>query len=513
MRERFNNKYVKWGFTAFLVIAAGICFYYLVFHINNLKANINVLVNILMPILFAIGTAYLLTPVLNCIEYKLLIPLCEKCKIRESEKRNGIVRAISTLLTGCLFFLLIYAIIAMLLSQIVPSVQSLINNFDTYVDNITIGLNKLLEDHTDVKDFILKNVDKYSEELESWANTSIDSVLLKSREVLKTVSMSIIGLMKGLWNFILGFLISIYLLAGKEKLAGQSKKILYALFKKDSANVILNNFRFVHKTFIGFIGGKIVDSIIIGILCFIGTSILKTPYAILVSVVVGVTNVIPFFGPFLGAIPSTILIFVVDPMHPLNCVYFVLFIIVLQQFDGNILGPKILGNSTGLTGFCVIFAITLFGGLFGILGMIVGVPIFAVIFAAVKSLIQMALRKKEMPMETQPYMNVGAIDEEGFHEYIPNAHKDIRRIRKEKKEKRDTERICFGDKIYSSAEDIKEERAGSADTAESAGKDGVNAEERTEDSVQAGEGGKCTGTSEKCAGTPEAGAEKKQQMP
>ena len=487
MRERFNNKYVKWGFTAFLVVAAGICFYYLVFHSNNLKANVSALVNILMPILFAIGTAYLLTPVLNCIEYKLLVPLCKKCKIKESERRNGIVRAISTILTGCLFFLLIYVIIAMLLSQIVPSIQSLVNNFDTYVDNITIGLNKLLEDHTDIKDFILKNVDKYSAELENWANTGMDSVLVKSKEVLKTVSMSIIGLMKGLWNFILGFVISIYLLAGKEKLAGQSKKILYALFKKDSANVILNNFRFVHKTFIGFIGGKIVDSIIIGILCFIGTSILKTPYAILVSVVVGVTNIIPFFGPFLGAIPSAILIFVVDPMHPLNCVYFVLFIIVLQQIDGNILGPKILGNSTGLTGFWVIFAITLFGGLFGILGMIVGVPIFAVIFAVVKSFIQMALRKKEMPTETQPYMNVGAIDEEGFHEYIPKAHKDISRIRKEKKEKSDAGHICFGDKIYSSAEDIREEeKAGAVDTAESTEENGLDAGESDADSSQAG---------------------------
>ena len=168
---------------------------------------------------------------------------------------------------------------------------------------------------------------------------------------------------------------------------------------RSTANIVIRNFRFTHKTFIGFLGGKIVDSIIIGILCFIGTSFMHTPYAALVSVIVGVTNIIPFFGPYLGAIPSTILIFIVDPVHPLNCVYFVIFILALQQFDGNILGPKILGNSTGLSGFWVIFAITFFGGLFGVVGMIVGVPIFAVIYAAIKSLTNALLQKKKLPVE------------------------------------------------------------------------------------------------------------------
>ncbi len=149
-----------------------------------------------------------------------------------------------------------------------------------------------------------------------------------------------------------------------------------------------------------------------------GTTILQTPYAVLVSVIIGVTNVIPFFGPYLGAIPTTILIFVVDPTHPLNCVYFVIFILILQQFDGNFLGPKILGSSTGLTGFWVIFSITFFGGLFGILGMIVGVPIFAVIYAAVKSVINNLLEKKELPTWTKDYETVEYVDESGLHQTI-----------------------------------------------------------------------------------------------
>ena len=182
-----------------------------------------------------------------------------------------------------------------------------------------------------------------------------------------------------------------------------------------------------------------MDSIIIGLLCFIGTTLMKTPYAALVSVIIGVTNIIPFFGPFLGAIPTAILIFVVDPVHPLNCVYFVIFILILQQFDGNILGPKILGNSTGITGFWVIFSITLFGGLFGIMGMIIGVPLFAVLYAMIKSFINASLRKKKMPEETGRYVKLGAVDHNGFHEYDENSEYQA----------------CSGNRFYSSEEDFR----------------------------------------------------------
>jgi len=247
------------------------------------------------------------------------------------------------------------------------------------------------------------------------------------------VSLSVINVLALLWDFIIGVVIAIYVLISKEKFTGQAKKIAYAVFERDTANAVIRNFRFTHKTFIGFVSGKILDSIIIGILCFIGTTMLNTPYAVLVSVVIGVTNVIPFFGPFLGAIPCTILIFVVDPMHPLNVLYFVIFILALQQFDGNILGPRILGGSTGITGFWVIFSITVFGGLFGVIGMIIGVPIFAVIYAAIKSLVNASLQKKTMPSEIELYINLGSVDDDGFHEYVPDYKKNKIRSRKNKK--------------------------------------------------------------------------------
>lgn len=428
MKFKINNKYFRWGLTAFLVIAAGITFYYFMFHSSNIRSGVNTIVDILMPVVVGMAIAYLLTPLLNFIEDKFLFPLCRKCKIKESKRSNSLVRGISILVTAFLFIALIYMIFAMLISQIVPSVQNIVSNFDNYTTNFTKWLNQTLEDNPETGAYLVKTVDKYSDELEKW----ITDILPNTVDVIKTVSLSVIGVFSVLWDFVIGFIISIYVLASKERFAGQAKKIAYALFEQDTANTVIRNFRFTHQTFIGFLGGKIVDSIIIGLLCFIGTSIMQTPYAALVSVIIGVTNIIPFFGPFFGGVPSAVLVFVVDPMHPLNCVYFIIFILVLQQFDGNILGPKILGSSTGLTGFWVIFSITFFGGLFGVVGMIVGVPIFAVIYAGIRSAVNMSLTKKNMPIEGKKYEELDYVDEEGSFHKIDSPEKASGTIKKHK---------------------------------------------------------------------------------
>ena len=444
MKFKLNNRYIRWGLTVFLVIAASIVFYYFMFHRSNIAAGFNTLTDILMPVVFGLVTAYLMIPILNWIEKKALIPLCDKCSIKATKKRTSVIRGISILITACLFIAMIYFMFYMLISQLVPSIQNIVDNFDSYIDNTQKWVNKTLEDNPEVNGYILGVIDQCSEQLDqllselpsklmglfsadSTASTDIfDTVFATASNILGKAS-NVLGV---LWDLIIGFIISIYVMASKEKFAAQSKKIAFALFERDTANLAIRTFRFTHKTFIGFLGGKIVDSIIIGILCFIGTSLLRTPYAALVSMIIGVTNVIPFFGPYLGAIPSAILILIVDPMHPLNCVYFVIFILVLQQFDGNILGPKILGDSTGLTSFWVIFAITFFGGLYGILGMIVGVPIFAVIYAGIKTMINSMLMKKQLPTDTQKYEMLEYVDEEGFHEYQPvsDEKKKIKQI-------------------------------------------------------------------------------------
>lgn len=415
MKFRVNNKYVRWGLTLFIVLVAAITFYYLVFHSSNIAAGIQVIIDVLMPVVFGMAIAYLLTPVLNFLEAVILIPLCNKMNIKKTAKRKSAVRGIAILITAFLFVAVIYILFAMLISQIVPSVEGIIGNFDSYTNNVIAWINQIFKDNQELGEYATKTIDSVLDQLENWLNDIIPTTVA----LIKTISVSVINVLGILWDFIIGFIISIYMLASKERFSGQTKKIIYAVFERDTANIIIRNFRFTHRTFIGFLSGKVVDSICIGVLCFIGTSIMGTPYAVLVSVIIGVTNIIPFFGPFLGAIPSTILIFVVDPMHPLNCLYFVIFVLVLQQFDGNVLGPKILGDSTGLSGFWVIFAITLFGGLYGVLGMIIGVPIFAVIYAAVKSIINTMLEKKQMPLGTKKYENVEYVDEEGFHEILP----------------------------------------------------------------------------------------------
>ncbi|MCH5274237.1 MAG: AI-2E family transporter [Lachnospiraceae bacterium] len=410
MKINMNNKYTKWGVTGFCVVAASICFYYVIFHISNILANLNRLMNIIMPVLIGLIIAYLLAPVLNSLERNILNPLFDTLKIAKNKKRDRWVRGIGVILTSVLLILILYILISMLISQIVPSIQNIVKEFDTYVNNLSSWLNKMLEDNPDLRNYVLPQVNNISQEVEDWlADTA--NWLDKSGEVLKTVSMSIINILKFVWNFVIGFIISIYVLCSKETFASQGKKVIYASFDRSTANTILRGFRFVHHTFSGFISGKVLDSVIIGLLCFIGTTLLNIPYAMLVSVIVGVTNIIPFFGPYLGAIPSAFLILLVDLAHPQKCLYFIIFILVLQQFDGNVLGPKILGDSTGLSSFWVIFAITVFGGMFGIPGMIIGVPVFAVIFASVKYSVNRSLQKKELPIDSTLYLDMSSIDE------------------------------------------------------------------------------------------------------
>ena len=230
------------------------------------------------------------------------------------------------------------------------------------------------------------------------------------------MSASLLGLVKILFNLIIGIILSIYVLSSKEVFAAQSKKIIYALLEQKKANQLIKDFRSVNKTFGGYISAKLLDSLIIGILCFIGISILRMPYTVLIAVIVGVTNIIPFFGPYIGAIPSIILILMVDPIKAL---YFTIFVLILQQFDGNILGPKLLGDSTGLSSFWVVTSITLFGGYFGIIGMAIGVPVFAVIYAGLRRWITGMLTAKKLATNTNDYLNLSEIRDHEYIEFMP----------------------------------------------------------------------------------------------
>lgn len=404
MKIKFEKKYVEIGIISFLVIAASLVFYYFLFHHTTLFQAISNILKIISPVIYGFVLAFLMTPVLNFIEKRIIKVLFVKWHI-DIEKKKKLIRAISLILTIAFVVALIYGFFNMVIPRVKDSIISIVSQFDTYISNFEKWLNKFFSNNPNVAENYDDFMDKYTPEIRTFLN---ENILGKVQTIVKSVSLNVIGVIRVLWDLIIGFIISIYVLASKETFAGQTKKIVYAVFQKKNANNIVEAGRFINKTFMGFISGKIIDSMIIGCLCFIGTTIIGTPHALLVSVIVGVTNIIPFFGPFLGAIPCIILILIIEPIQAL---YFIIFILFLQQLDGNVIGPKILGDSTGLSGFWVIFAITLFGGLYGVGGMIIGVPFCAIVYAGVRMLVNNRLEKKAMNTETEDYVTLEKIDE------------------------------------------------------------------------------------------------------
>ncbi len=255
-------------------------------------------------------------------------------------------------------------------------------------------------------------------------------------QIMTNLTEGILGFLNEIFDFLVGIIVSIYVMYGRETFARQAKKIVYALFPPKKANLVLHLGNKTNEIFGGFIIGKIIDSIIIGILCFIILSIIKMPYTLLVSVIVGVTNVIPFFGPFIGAIPCSVLILLNDPMKGL---YFIIFVFLLQQFDGNILGPKILGDTTGLSSFWVITAILFGGGLFGFAGMLLGVPTFAVIYYILQLVIESRLEQKNLPTNSRHYHQMSYVDEYGRFRY--SKKKVYRKTKEESEQKREDQKL------------------------------------------------------------------------
>ena len=227
-------------------------------------------------------------------------------------------------------------------------------------------------------------------------------MLPQTKEILGSLTSGIFAVLRVTMNLVIGFIVAAYVLAEKEHFFGQGRKIVFALFSEKAGKSIIEKSRKCNEIFGGFVIGKIIDSLIIGVLTFILLSIFNMPYTMLVSIIVCVTNVIPFFGPFIGAIPSFFLILLIDPIKAL---WFLLIIFLIQQLDGNIIGPKILGNSTGLSAFWVMFAILIAGGLFGFAGMLFGVPVFAIIYYLLSEWIRGKLKKKNLPLETENYMD------------------------------------------------------------------------------------------------------------
>lgn len=388
MKRKTDNIYLNWGITAACVLLLCIVAYLVLANLKTVFSYLEELLSILTPVLYGLAFGYLLCPLMNSAERLLgRILRRTKCSPRLAgrlSRGGGIVFALGVAL------LVVYAVIAMILPELTGSVAKLVEDLPANYDKAVDWVTGLLADRPELEQAVSSGL-AY---LEKWLYSDL---LPNAQQYLLSLTASMVSVVYGIVNLLIGVIVSVYVLISKDTFLAQSKKMLCAVLPARGANRLMDVARQTHRIFGGFLTGKIIDSLIIGILCFIGMSFFDMPYTLLVSVIVGVTNVIPFFGPYIGAVPSALLILLVSPMQ---CLYFVLFIFALQQFDGNILGPHILGSATGLSGFWVVVSILLFGNLFGMVGMIVGVPAFAVIYSLISDVVHRGLRRREVDPET-----------------------------------------------------------------------------------------------------------------
>lgn len=383
MNKEFLKRIFFQSLTGFLSLALAILLFFSILKLNELRQGFHWLMEILTPFLYGGTMAYLLKTPCGFLERRFEAVLPEKFKKRASPLSVVAVMLIS--------ILVIYLLLSMVLPEMWASIVALAVAVPPKVDEFT----QWVLSHLDGNEVLQNYVNNAFTTMENWAKNWATTDLLPTMQgmmdgVVTTVG-SVLTVAK---NIVLGVIICIYLLASRKRFARHAKAVVYAVFKPDWADKLLEECVHIDVTFVGFFGGKILDSAIVGLICYIFCAIMSVAAgfqnAVLISVIIGVTNVIPYFGPFIGAVPAALLILISSPR---NCLIFLIFIVVLQQFDGNVLGPKLLAGSVGLTGFWVLFAITLFQGLFGFVGILVGVPVFAVIYDLARRAILSGLKK------------------------------------------------------------------------------------------------------------------------
>lgn len=400
IRQQFGR-----GMTYFLVVAASIIFYFALLRATNLTDVLWKIIDVLKPILYGLVIAYLLNPIVKKVD-RHFVPFLQK-KMNSEKKAAKLSRAAGIFLAIIVFFVIIVALFSMLIPELYKSIRDMVITLPGQINAFVDRLNILYTDDSTAGAIVKTAVNEGAQMFQTWLRTDL---LPQANDLMSSLTVGVLNVFREVFNALIGVIVSVYILFSKEKFVRQTKKTVYAMLSFHHANVLLHLTRKSNEIFGGFIIGKIIDSAIIGVLCFIGISLLDMPYVMLVSVIVGVTNVIPFFGPYIGAIPSALLILLSDPMKGL---YFIIFIFLLQQLDGNFIGPKILGNSTGLSAFWVIFSILLGGGLFGFLGMLMGVPTFAVIYYIIQMVVNSRLEKKNLPGHSDYYDEMSYVDDEG----------------------------------------------------------------------------------------------------
>ena len=408
-REKYRS-YIAAGVTAFLVIAASLLFCFCLLRFDAISRFFSKLTFILRPVIYGLALSFLLLPLHR--GFNRFMEDLTRGASRKTPRTARWTNFLAILLSVVTLFLVIWLLLAMLLPQLYLSIVGLVKAMPGYISSMQVWLLEFLKNNPDIQSALMPVYESAAASLQNWLQAellpnleSVQSTLNLLESVFWPGFSSVASILRDVlyWlkDALIAVIISVYLLARKEPFAAQAKKLVYSILPTRQAELLVEEVRSAYRILSGFIIGKIIDSLIIGIICFVCCNLFRFPYPALIATVVGVTNVIPFFGPFIGAIPCILLILLVSPVQSL---YFALFILVLQQFDGNILGPKILGGSTGLDAFWVLFSILLFGGLFGFAGMVLGVPVFAMFYSIVDRLVRSGLARRGLPLETERYM-------------------------------------------------------------------------------------------------------------
>ncbi len=384
-----KKQFLQIGLTIFASLSAVVAFFFIVLRYQGLKAYLDIVSLALQPVMAGVVIAYVLCPVAKFLE-------------RQFRRVKGLSRAARPL---SVVFTLIFAMgilglfCALVLPQVVESIRSLVVDLPAMLETQLTRLESYLEADSDAAATAMQMITSVETFLMTWIKENLFATV-------SNVAVSVLSVGSAVVNFVVSIVVMVYLLLDRERYLAQCKKLFYAVSRNKRFNrIVMETVHQADQIFSGFISGKLLDSLIVGIICFICLTFLKMPYALLVSVIVGVTNIIPMFGPFIGAIPSAFLILLVSPS---KCIVFLIFVIILQQLDGNVIGPRILGNSTGLSALYVTVAMLLFGKLMGFVGRIVGVPLFATLYYIVKRLAEYSLKQQGMPMTTAEYAGVEA---------------------------------------------------------------------------------------------------------
>ena len=419
------RKYMPLVIVAVTAAVFIIIFYFCVKRYAGLKEGLDTLFMVFQPIILGFGMAFLMNPIMSFFEKFIIRFLSRRGLDSDSAKKH--VRTF----TSVIALVILVGVVAFFLRAVIPELIStvtfLTNNITRQIGGVLDWANDITNGRFENQIMSVKNDESIKKALNQGVNFMQNYLNLDKRdELIRTVTTFGYGIGRFLVNVILGCFVSVYVLMEKEKFKGQGKQICYGFFSPEVGNEIMAVVRKANDVFYGFIIGKIIDSIIIGIICYVGMMILGLPYRVLTSVIIGVTNVIPVFGPYIGAIPTVVIIFLTEPSQG---IVFMLFVLILQQFDGNLIGPKILGDSTGISTFWVVVAIVVGGGLFGFLGMLLGVPTMALIYYLIERATGRLLARRHLPVGTEHYIDLDHVDL-GTKALVPKDPEEVARRKK-----------------------------------------------------------------------------------